>query len=70
MADIPLQRLMVETDAPYLLPKTMPEPPKGKRNEPAFLPLVIGKIAEHRTESAEQLAQQTTDNTMRFFRLD
>ena len=69
-ADIPLQRLMVETDAPYLLPKTMPEPPKGKRNEPAFLPWVIGKIAEQRNESPEQLAQQTADNTMRFFRLD
>ena len=69
VADIPLQRLMVETDAPYLLPKTMSEPPKGKRNEPAFLPWVISKIAEQRNESAEQLAQQTGDNSLRFFRL-
>lgn len=69
-SNIPLKQLMVETDAPYLLPKNMPEPPKGKRNEPAFLPWVISGIALHRSEDAEQIAKATADNALRFFRLD
>ena len=68
--NIPLERLMVETDAPYLLPKNMPEPPKGKRNEPAFLPWVIEGVAKYREESCDQLASATTANAARFFRLD
>ena len=68
--NIPLKRLMVETDAPYLLPKNMPEPPKGKRNEPAFLNWVIDGIAKYRDESSEQIAMATTKNALAFFRLD
>jgi TatD DNase family protein len=70
VSNIPLERLMVETDAPYLLPKNMLEPPKGKRNEPSFLPWVIEGIAEFREESSEQLAVATSANATRFFRLD
>ena len=67
--NIPLERLMIETDAPYLLPKNMPEPPKGKRNEPGFLPWVIEGVAKYREESCEQIADATTANAIRFFRL-
>jgi TatD DNase family protein len=65
--NIPLERLMIETDAPYLLPKNMPEPPKGKRNEPAFLPWVIEGVAKYRNESAEQIAIATSVNAEKFF---
>jgi len=67
--NIPLDRLLVETDAPYLLPKNIPEPPKGKRNEPAFLPWVIKGIAQHRLETMEQIIGATTNNARRFFSL-
>ena len=68
--DIPLNRLMVETDAPYLLPKNMPVSAKEKRNEPAFLPWVIEEIASHRGESSGQIATATRDNALRFFSLN
>ena len=69
VSNIPLDRLMVETDAPYLLPKNIPQPPKGKRNEPEFLSWVVEGIANHRDESAKQIANATAANALRFFRI-
>ena len=66
-ADIPLNRLMIETDAPYLLPQNMPSAPKGRRNEPAFLPWVLKDISTARNESTEILAQATSDTAKSFF---
>jgi TatD DNase family protein len=66
---IPADRLLIETDAPYLLPRTIKPVPKHRRNEPAFLPAVLSKIADARGDDAEQLAAQTTANARRFFRL-
>ena len=62
---VPLDRLLVETDAPYLTP----EPYRGKRNEPAYVKHVAERIAELRGMSLEDLAAQTTANACRLFRI-
>lgn len=66
---IPDDRLLLETDAPYLLPRTLrPKPPEG-RNEPAHLRWVAQTVAQARSQTVEQIAAQTTENSRRFFRL-
>ncbi len=64
-ARIPLDRLVVETDAPYLTP----HPFRGKRNEPAFVRLTAERLAESKGVSFNELADQTTENAVRFFGL-
>lgn len=59
-------RLVLETDAPYLAP----HPHRGKRNEPALLPLVAKKLAELRATSVEIISAQSTDTARRCFALD
>ena len=60
-----LDRLLVETDAPYL----SPHPYRGKRNEPARVTLVAEQIADLRGISYEEVAAQTTQNAERLFGL-
>jgi len=69
MKDIPAQRLMVETDSPYLKPRNLRPLVKTHRNEPRWLPWVAETLAACRDESPEQLAAQTTANARSFFRL-
>ncbi len=62
---VPEDRIMVETDAPYLTPV----PHRGKRNEPAYVYLVAEKVAELRGETIDAIREMTTTNARRFFRL-
>lgn len=64
---IPADRLLIETDAPYLLPRDLSPKPKSRRNEPAYLGHIIERIASWRAEEPQWLAAQTDDNVRRLF---
>jgi TatD DNase family protein len=67
--DIPADRLMLETDSPYLTPRTLRPQPKSRRNEPAYLPEVLATVAQALGRPPEEVARTTSENARRFFRL-
>jgi TatD DNase family protein len=62
---VPQDRLLLETDCPYLTP----EPHRGKRNEPGYVKFIAETVAQARGEPLEQIASATTENTRRLFGL-
>jgi len=61
--DVPLEHLVLETDAPYL----SPVPHRGKRNESAYISIVANRLAEVKDMSLEEIAEVTTDNALKIF---
>ncbi|KQN60320.1 3'-5' ssDNA/RNA exonuclease TatD [Erwinia sp. E602] len=66
---IPAERLLLETDAPWLLPRDMRPRPASRRNEPCFLPHIVQQVALLRGEETSELGGITADNARRLFRL-
>ncbi|MCL2912204.1 TatD family hydrolase [Shewanella corallii] len=67
---IPDDRIMIETDSPYLLPRSMRPKPKSSKNLPKYLPYIAEYIAGLRRQQPDQFAARTLANSRRFFRLD
>jgi TatD DNase family protein len=66
---IPADRLLIETDAPYLLPRDLDPTPKSRRNEPSYLPHIAATVARLREETLESVAAATTRNAVALFGL-
>ncbi|MFT7129233.1 MAG: TatD DNase family protein [Gammaproteobacteria bacterium] len=71
VGDIPLSRLMIESDSPYLTPRKKPKLKltASGRNEPSTLPYILETIAKHSSLSEDVVARQTTKNAIDFFNL-
>ncbi len=69
LPNIPGNRLLVETDAPYLLPRSLKPKPKSRRNEPRFLPHIVQAIANILNKDYDRIAAETTLAAQEFFRL-
>ena len=66
---LPLDRILLETDAPYLLPRDLPKTPGGRRNEPSTLPHILERAAHYMNRPAAEVAAATTRNAEQLFNI-
>lgn len=69
VTELPLDRVLLETDAPYLLPRNLPDKPSGRRNEPAWLPHILQTLAGYMRRPADEIAAAATRNAEKLFGL-
>ena len=67
---IPLDRILIETDSPYLLPKDMKDKPKSRRNEPKYLAYILEKLSDMIKVDKESLAEQIEANVENLFKIN
>ena len=69
VSHLPLDRLLLETDAPYLVPRDLPEKPRGRRNEPRFLPHILATVAACMGLDVAKVGRASSENAERLFNL-
>lgn len=66
---IPPEKMMIETDAPFLIPRNLPKKPKSNKNKPEYLPHILKTIAEYKNMDSEELGKSVTKTTKELFKI-
>ena len=66
---IPPEKMMIETDAPFLIPRNFPKKPKSNKNKPEYLPHILNTIAEYKGMDSNELGEKVSETTRKFFKI-